>query len=140
MRPVRSVILLDMPEGEGQFDEELLERMGHEVIVCHGPKHKQLCPILEPAGHCPWVDEAHGIVFELDLDRPQHRAILKRYQEVVKEGIPIRVVLRTEQAEKYANILQDVEVMTHEPTAGDLDAFSARVEAYDRAEVEETPD
>ncbi len=132
MQPVRSVILLDVPEGVGEFDEDLLERMGHEVLVCHGPQHKELCPILQPLGHCPMVDEAHGIVFELDLDRPQHRAILRRYQEVVKEGIPIRVVVQAEQAEKYADLLAGVEVMSHQPTAGELDAFSARVEAYER--------
>ena len=40
------------------------------------------------------VDSAHGIVFLLDLDRPQHRAILRRYREVVRADVPIRAVVK----------------------------------------------
>ena len=137
MRPVRSVVLLDAPEGTGEFDEETLERMGHEVIVCHGPEQKHLCPILKKGGGCELVEQAHGIVFELDLDRPMHRAILRRYQEVVKEGIPIRALIRPGQDVKYADTLAGVETWTHEPSVGELDAFSARVEGFERTTEEE---
>ena len=81
---------------------------------------------------CDKLSGAHGIAFELDLDRPQHRAILRRYQEVVKPGIPIRVLVRPEHADRYRELLSGVEVWTHEPSAADLDAFSARVEGYRR--------
>lgn len=137
MKAVRSVVLIDAPEGSADFDQEMLERMGHEVIVCHGPKHKELCPILRQGGQCALVDDAHGIVFELDLDRPMHRAILRRYQEVVKEGIPIRVLLRPGQAEQYAELLESIETWTQDPDVADLDAFSARVEGYERVSLQE---
>lgn len=127
-----SVILIDVSEGRGEFDEDLLRRFGHAVVVCHGPEPATLCPILAKGGHCEKVDDAHGIVFELDLDRPQHRAILRRYQEVVKPGVPIRVLAPAGQAERYADLLAGVEVWDHEPSVADLDGFSARVEAYER--------
>ncbi|RMH82500.1 MAG: hypothetical protein D6683_02810 [Actinomyces sp.] len=131
---VESIILVDVPEGDDPVTPELLERFGHVVRICHGPEHGTLCPILEKAGHCDLVDEAHGVVFELDLDRPQHRAILARYREILREGIPLRVLVREGQDERYADLLEGVEVWTHEPGVADLDAFSARVEAYERVE------
>ena len=83
------------------------------------------------------VTGAHGIVFELDLDRPQHRAILRRYQEVVKPGVPIRVLVREGQWERYRELLEGAEVWTQKPNVGELDAFSARVEAFERVSEEE---
>lgn len=133
-----SVILLDVPEGGGQFERELLERFGHEVIVCHGPEQKQLCPILAKDGSCPLFEQAHGIVFELDLDRPMHRAILRSYADVTEEaGIPVRVVVTPDQAVRFADELTRVEVWTHEPSAGELDGFSSRVAAYERGSAED---
>ncbi len=129
-----SVILVDVPEGADPATPEFLERFGHVVRVCHGPDHGTICPILRDTGHCELVDEAHGIVFELDLDEPQHRAILARYQEIVREGVPLRVVVKPGQAERYADLLAGVEVWTHEPSVAELDAFSARVEGYERVE------
>ena len=73
------LILLDViPGGDGEFDRSFLERSGHDVVVCHGPDHGELCPLLAGTG-CDKVDRAHGIVFALDLDVEQHRAILQRY-------------------------------------------------------------
>lgn len=132
MQPVKSTILIDVAADHGESEGQMLEQMGHEVVVCHGPQHKELCPILKKGGHCSLVEEAHGIVFELDLERPMHRAILRRYQEIVKEGIPIRVLVRPGQTERFADLLEGVETWTAEPSAGDVDAFSARVEAYER--------
>ena len=69
----RPMILIDVTPGEGgDFDRSLLERLGHDVAVCHGPDRGTLCPLLAGTG-CELVDEAHGIVLALDLDRPQHR-------------------------------------------------------------------
>ncbi|GMQ85698.1 MAG: hypothetical protein BMS9Abin07_1266 [Acidimicrobiia bacterium] len=132
MESLHGIILLDVPEGTGQAQVTALEGMGHAVTICHGPDAKTLCPILKRGGHCDMVTGAHGIVFELDLDRPQHRAILRRYQEVVKTGIPIRALVSAEQADRYRDLLTGIDVWTHEPGAGDLDAFSARVEGYRR--------
>ena len=132
MSAAQGMILIDIAPGEAaSFDQRFLERNDHPVVVCHGPDHGSLCPILSGAG-CEWVTDAHGIVFVLDLDRPQHRAILARYSEVVREGVPIRAVVHPGQRETYAALLDRVEVWEHEPTAADLDGFAAEVEAAER--------
>jgi hypothetical protein len=41
-------------------------------------------------------------------------------------------VICQEQAERYATLLQDIEVLTHDATVADLDGFAAEVEAADR--------
>jgi hypothetical protein len=123
-------VLLDVGLG-GEFDRDLLERLGHPVMVCHGPEPAALCPLLAGSG-CPEFEEAHGVVFKLDLDRAQHRAILARYRALAREDVPIRVVTTPDQAERYEAELADVEVWTHEPTVSDLDGFAAQVEAGDR--------
>jgi hypothetical protein len=125
------VVLLDVGPGENEtFDAEFLERLGHPVVICHGPDVGSLCPLLGGTG-CPKYDSAHGIVFELDLDRPQHRAIVERYRALGRPDLPIRVVVRGDQAERYAELLQDVEVWSHYPDVADLDGFAAEVEAAD---------
>lgn len=128
----RGLVLLDVTPGEGEdFDSSFLERNGHPVTVCHGPAVKELCPLL--GGHgCEKFESAHGIVFGLDLDRPQHRAILQRYRALGRPDLPIRVIVRPEQVARYGDILADVEVWTHDPTAADLDGFAAELEATDR--------
>jgi hypothetical protein len=103
--------------------------MGHPVTVCHGPGD-EVCPLVK-GEECPKAAGAHGIVFELDLDRPQHRAILRTYKKVLREDLPIRVALKPGQERKYADLLEGLKVWTHEPVAGDLDALAAEVEAAD---------
>ena len=126
------LILVDVAAGEAAtFDQSFLERNGHPVVMCHGPDHKTLCPLLAGAG-CDMVSSAHGIVFLLDLDRPQHRAILRKYREVVRPDVPIRAVVKPGQRQQYAEALDRIEVWEHEPTAGDLDGLAAEVEAADR--------
>ena len=125
------VVLLDVLAGEGDFDTAILERLGHPVVTCAGPEVKTLCPLLGGAG-CPKFDQAHGIVFELDLDRTQHRAILERYRQLAREDMPIRVVVRPDQERRYADLLDTVQVWDHAPTVADLDGFASQVEAADR--------
>lgn len=121
-------ILFDIPTGTEPVDREFLEQLGHPVRICHGPPPARLCPILE-GGHCPLAEGAHGIVFEFDLDRPQHRAILQRYKDVLRDDIPIRVLVKPGQNSQYAGVLKGLKVVTHVPVAGDLDALAAEVEA-----------
>lgn len=129
---MQGVILLDVSPGSGEeFERSFFEKVGHPALVCHGPHEGELCPLLEGKG-CEKFESAHGIVFELDLDRPQHRAIVKRYRELGAEGLPIRVATTPEQAAEHAELLAGVEVWTHLPTAADLDGFAAEVEAADR--------
>jgi hypothetical protein len=125
----RSIILVDMPEGS-TFDAGFLEELGHGVVVCHGPTDRTLCPMLA-TGSCPTADAAHGIIFELDLDRPQHRAILAAYRQRLPDDVPIRVVTTQDKARQYASLLSAVQVWTHDPTTGDLDGFASLVEAAD---------
>ena len=122
-------LILDVTPADGDFDRDFLEKLGHPVLVCHGPEMKHLCPILKSG--CDMVTSAHGIVFQLDLARPQHRAILKRYQEVVSEDVPIAVVVQEGQRREYEAVLSGVQVWETEPSASELDGFAAEVEAAD---------
>lgn len=132
MKQPPGLILVDAVAGaDADFDVRILESAGHRVVVCHGPAHGTLCPLLEGTG-CELVDESHGIVFTLDLDRPQHRAILRRYREVVRDDIPIRAVVRPGQSAQYASVLEGVEVWDHEPNVAELDGFAAEVEGAER--------
>ncbi|HSM01983.1 MAG TPA: hypothetical protein VK960_06045 [Acidimicrobiia bacterium] len=123
-------LILDVTPGDATFDTRFLEPLGHPVLVCHGPGEGSPCPIVEST--CSKVDSAHGIVFQLDLDRSQHREILRRYQEVVADDIPILASVRPGQDEAYRDLLAGVHVVVGEPGAADLDGFAARVEASDR--------
>lgn len=127
----KGVVLLDVLADEAEFDRSFLERLGHPVITCSGPEVKKLCPLLGGDG-CPKFDQAHGIVFELDLDRAQHRAIVRRYRELGRPDLPIRVVVRPEQQNRYSDLLAEVQIWDHSPTVADLDGFAAQIEAADR--------
>jgi hypothetical protein len=61
-------------------------------MVFPGPEQGTLGPILSGEGY-ELAEGAYGIVFELDLDRAQHRAILSRYKESLRSDVPIRVVV-----------------------------------------------
>ncbi len=126
-----SYVLFDMPSGEIPVDSEFLVRLGHPVEVCHGPASKTACPLVAGLG-CPLVENAHGVVFELDLERPQHRAILAKYKDELRDDVPIRVSVRPGQEKEFAPLLKGVRVWTHRPVAGDLDAFAAEVDASDQ--------
>ena len=123
-------VILDVTFADADFDRDFLEKLGHPVLVCHGPEIGHACPILK--GHCAMVEAAHGVVFQLDLLRPQHRAILKRAKEVLADDIPIGVVVRGGQREKYRDLLAGVQIWEAEPTVSELDGFAAEVEAADR--------
>ncbi len=122
-------LILDVTPADGDFDRDFLEKLGHPVLLCHGPEPGHLCPILRDG--CDMVTDAHGVVFQLDLERPQHRAILKRYQEVVSEDVPIVAVVKPGQAGEYAELTAGIHVWEGEPTASELDGFAAEVEAAD---------
>ncbi len=131
-------LILDVTPGTARFESDLLERLGHPVLVCHGPAH-EACPLLVE-GSCDKLDAAHGVVFQLDLDldRPEHRRILRRYQEVLDPATPLRVVVARGQETAHAELLAGAQVWTHEPSAGELDGFAAQVEAADSAEGAES--
>lgn len=122
-------LILDVTPADGEFDRDFLEKLGHPVLVCHGPEMGHLCPILKDG--CEMVNSAHGVVFQLDLERAQHRAILKRYQEVVADDVPIVAVVREGQKDRYSDLISGIHVWETDPTASELDGFAAEVEAAD---------
>lgn len=132
-REVVEGVILDVTPGDTRFEAGLLEKLGHPVLICHGPG-EEVCPLIAD-GTCELLEAAHGVVFQLDLDRPDHRTILDRYQKVL--DVPIRAVVKPGQDVTYADLLTGVQVWTHEPTAGDLDGFAAQVETSDRFAAEE---
>lgn len=122
-------ILLDSPPDLDPAPViDFLSRLDYPVDVCHGPAHGELCPILAGEG-CDKVAHATGIIFHLDLERPQHRAILREYQRQVPPDIPIRVVVQPGQERTYADLLRGLMVWDHSPSPADLDGFAAMVEA-----------
>jgi hypothetical protein len=124
-------MVLDVTPGDHEgFERHLLEGMGHRVEVCHGPEGHN-CPLLEE-GTCELVDQAHGIVFKLDLDREYHRQILARYRMTMPVDAPIAVAVEPGQEREYFELLDGLYVWNHQPTAADLDGFAALVEAADR--------
>lgn len=125
-------VLLDVPPGsEGEFDRSILEKLEHPVDVCHGPAPGKICPLLGSEG-CTIAETAHGILFALDLDRAQHRAILDAYRQVGGTDRPIRVIVSPGQAARYGDFLADFEIWEHDPSVADLDGFAAEIEAVDR--------
>ncbi len=129
MTTPRSYVLFDVPSGSEPVDSEFLVRLGHPIEVCHGAG-EGACPLVEGKG-CPLAENAHGIVFELDLARPEHREILEKYKSDLDPDTPIRVAVKPGQEHEYAPLLHGIRVWTHEPVAGDLDALAAEVEAAD---------
>lgn len=126
-------ILIDVSAtGDAGYATAFLEGIDHPTMVCNGPGEGVMCPILE-GFRCDMVDSARGIVFELDLDVPQHRAILKEYVKTVAEDVPIRVVIKPGQEVTYADALQGVRWWNHQPTVGELDGFAAEIEAASMA-------
>jgi hypothetical protein len=122
-----SKILIDAPAGV-DVDVDFLKSLGHPVMQCNGPDGVE-CPIVE-TGSCPIAEDAHGIVFILDLDQEKHRQVLDAYRAHLREDLPIGVVVENrEQAEKYASTLAGYRVWDHVPAAGDLDALAAQVES-----------
>ena len=127
----RGMVLLDvLDDDEERFDVSFLERIDHPVTVCHGPTLGTVCPLLAE-GTCEKYEHAHGIVFELDLDDAQHRAIVAKYRRLNPE-IPIRVVVASDQLERYHHLLSGVEAWLRLPSVAELDGFASEVEAADR--------
>ena len=113
------------------LDREFLQRLGHPIMVCHGPQSGTQCPLLIGES-CELAEGAHGIVFGLDLDKDQHRGILHSYKDSLRSDLPIRVAMRPGQATKYAHLVNGLKVWTHSPVAGDLDGLAAEVDAADQ--------
>lgn len=111
---------------ELDWDQEFLGRMEIPMLRCTGPHGPGKCPILR-GQPCGKIQKADGILFQLDLDREDHREILRLYIEML--DVPIRAVVSEEQQQRYAELLKDVEVVTPPVGPSMLDAFAAEVES-----------
>lgn len=125
---MRSPLILDVnPDPHDlEWEADLLERLEAHVITCRGPQPEGACPILQ-GKECSKISDADGILFQLDLEREDHRAILRAY--VDRLDIPIRVVVGPGQREAFASELRDVEVVEGPVGPAALDAFEAEVES-----------
>lgn len=88
-----------------------LEAAGFSVTVCPGPdaSRRRMCPLRadEP---CPWVDAADVVVHDLDLDIPEHRAVLRALRRT-HPGTPIVLELPEQVATRHADVLRDCHVV-----------------------------
>ena len=106
------------------WEQEWLGRLELPVIPCRGPHAVGACPLLQGKA-CGKVDRADGILFQLDLDREDHREILRIYAEALE--VPIRAVVTERQQRAYPELLHNVEVFTPPVGPSALDAFAAEV-------------
>ena len=125
---MRRATILDVnPHPEDlAWEQDFIGRMGDRVVPCCGPKVMGGCPILR-GDHCSKLEQADGVLFQLNLDREDHRTILARYIELL--DCPIRVVCTPEQKVRWAPLLGEVEVMTPPVGPAALDGFAAEVES-----------
>ena len=84
------------------FVDQEKRRMDIPMLRCTGPHGPGECPILH-GQPCGLINRADGILFQLDLDREDHRQILRLYVETL--DVPIRVVVPEDQQERYASNL-----------------------------------
>ena len=126
-------VLLVVPEDADDFTASILEKLEHGVITCHGPTGRHDCPLVHGQG-CAWFNEAHGIVFALDLRLREHAAIVRHYEDLAASAgreLPIRVIVPA--GSDAPSRLGDVPTWYGDPTVAQLDGFAALVEATDRS-------
>lgn len=125
---MRTPLVLDVnPDPEAlDWEQDFLGRLEIPVTKCCGPDTRDGCPLLggEP---CVKLEGADGVLFQLDLDRTDHRQLLAKY--VRQLDVPIRVVATPEQKERWARLLRHVEVFVPPLGPAKLDAFAAEVES-----------
>jgi hypothetical protein len=125
---MRKSIILDVnPDPDAlQWEEDWLERQDVDVVRCGGPHTPGDCPLLEGKA-CGKIVKADGILFQLNLERSDHRQILKTYSETL--DIPVRAVVSEADRDRYRDLLAEVEVVTPPMGPAALDAFASEVES-----------
>ncbi len=125
---MRMPVILDVnPDPEAlDWEQDFLTRIETSVIGCCGPDRVGGCPLLE-GKPCAKIEAADGVLFQLDLDRTEHRRILAKYVRLL--DVPIRAVVSAEQKVRWAPLLDLVEVFTPPIGPAKMDAFAAEVES-----------
>jgi len=125
---VKMPYILDVnPDSDAlAWERDFLTRIEASVISCCGPDKDGGCPLLR-GEKCGNIQAADGVLFQLNLDRPEHRRILAKY--VMQLDVPIRVTVTPDQEKRWAHLLELVEVVTPPMGPAKLDAFAAEVES-----------
>ena len=125
---MRRPLILDVnPDPDAlHWEQDFLTRIETETITCCGPDPQDGCPLLQEKP-CAKIEVADGILFQLDLDRLEHRKILAEYVRQLE--VPIRVVVTADQERRWAHLLDHVEVFTPPIGPATMDAFAAEVES-----------
>jgi DNA-binding NtrC family response regulator len=88
-----------------------LDAAGFDVTVCGGPAALpgHVCPLVDGVP-CPWVDHADVVVHDLDLDKAEHRAVLRTLRRTHPD-IPVGLELPTATARQHAALLHGCRVI-----------------------------
>ena len=123
---MRKPVILDVnPDPkELAWEQDFLARLETPVVACCGPDAQGGCPLLRGES-CRKIEKADGVLFQLNLDRGDHRRILGMYLRQL--DVPIRVVATPEQQLRWAGLLSLVEVFTPPIGPAKMDAFAAEV-------------
>jgi hypothetical protein len=129
VRAMRTPVILDVnpsPEDLKWEQDWLHDRLEIPVVTCTGPHKVRDCPLLKGQA-CGKVARADGILFQLDLDREDHREILRLYADTL--DVPVRAVVSDDQRDRYKDLLAKVEVVSPPVGPSALDAFAAEVQS-----------
>jgi hypothetical protein len=115
----------------GTAVERTLEQQGYQVAVCGGPTslHRGACPLVT-AGTCPLVDGADVVVYALDVDDADDRAVLEAHR--LHPERPACVVVPPRLVERYRALLEGYEVVESPLTPGKLTDALGRITARGR--------
>lgn len=125
---MRTPVILDVnPDPEAlAWEQDFLTRIEAHTVGCCGPDAQGGCPLLQGKS-CAKIEAADGVLFQLDLDRADHRRILAKYVRLL--DVPIRVVVSREQSKRWGHLLDLVEVFIPPIGPAKMDAFAAEVES-----------
>ena len=125
---MRNPVILDVnPDPDDlAWEQDFLKRLDIPVHSCRGPKDPGGCPILRNE-RCMKIEGVDGVLFQLNLDRGDHREILGKYLQIL--DVPIRVVVTPEQKERWAGLVGMVETFEAPVGPAKMDAFAAEVAA-----------
>lgn len=105
--PFRRVLIENPDAAARAMQSALLRAYGLEVTSCGGPRSRgeQGCPVLQDEPHCPLVDEADVVLFDLDLDKPDEAAVLDTLRSVYP-SLPVVVEIPTSKELRHAHRLE----------------------------------
>lgn len=103
------VIIESRHESAAQASAEALIEAGLDPLVCGGPGAGHGCPVFDGAP-CALIERADAVVYDLDLDRPDDRLVL-RSLVTEHEGLPIASERTTEEVRRHGEALRPVTVV-----------------------------